>query len=388
MKTVQQTSKLPVWKRIAPLMGAHFCSDFFGNVLPVILPLISVKFGLTKALVGLVSSVGTTTASLTQLFFGFISDRFSKANFVLWGPVLGGAMISLAGLMPNYPLLLLVVAIGGLGSAMFHPQGSATVGSLFHQRRGLALSLFITSGRTGASLAPIVAGFVFGTLGLTNGSFAFLGVVIVILLGLWFTVPAPPKQEKKDRLHLKEASQKLFLILCLVVCRHIVYASFLVYLIFLLQDRGWSYESASFGLFVFLFGNAFGSLIGGPLSDRMGRKPLIIGSYALAFVCLWFFLNTQGFEFFWLALGGIILVSNNPVLVAHAQEMMPAHAGTASAVAMGLGWFGGTITVPLIGILADQTNTLTALNVSVYGALLAAIIGFILPKEKAPQKLT
>ncbi len=366
-----------------PLMGAHFCSDFFGNVLPVILPLISAKFNLSLSLVGLVSSVGTTTASLTQLFFGFISDRFGKANFVLWGPVLSGSMISLAGLMPNYPLLLLVVGIGGLGSAMFHPQATATVGSLFHQRRGLALSLFITSGRTGASLAPIVAGFIFGTLGLTNGAFALLGVVGVIFVGLKFTVPAPPKQEKKDKLYLKEASRKLFLVLCLVVCRHIVYASFITYLIFMLQERGWSYELASFGLFLFLFGNAFGSLIGGPLSDRIGRKPMIIGSYALAFGFLWLFLNMPGYEFLWLVVGGIILVSNNPVLVAHAQEVMPEHAGTASAVAMGLGWFGGTVTVPLIGILADQTSIMTALNVSIYGALMAALIGFVLPNEKA-----
>jgi len=363
-------------------MGAHFCSDFFGNVLAVILPLISAKFELTKALVGLVSSVSTTTASLTQLFFGFVSDRFDKINFVLWGPVLSGTMISLTGLMPNYPLLLIVAAIGGLGSAMFHPQATSTVGSLFHQRRGLALSLFITSGRTGASLSPIIAGFVFGTLGLTNGAFAFLGVVVVIFIGLKLTVPAPPKQEKKDKLHLKEASRKLFLVLCLVVCRHIVYASFIIYLIFLLQDRGWSYEQASFGLFVFLFGNAFGSLIGGPLSDRIGRKPMIIGSYGLAFVFLWLFLNMPGYEFLWLAVGGIILVSNNPVLVAHAQEMMPEHAGTASAVAMGLGWFGGTVTVPIIGALADQTSTVTALNVAIYGALLASAIGFLLPREK------
>lgn len=386
MQPLNQSPTRPFWQRIFPLISAHFVNDFFGNVLPIILPLLKAKFDLSLALVGLVSAAYTTTSSLTQVLFGFLGDRFRAVNFILWGPTVSGCLMSLAGLMPNFALLLLIVILAGLGSAMFHPQATATAGAMFRRRRGLLISLFIASGRVGASLSPVLSAALFGSLGLTAGSWMLFGFIWVFFI-LSRSIPTPSIQAfnpEKDRLW--NIVRPLLPLWMLVVCRHIVYQSFITYLIFLLQERGMSFQAASTGLFVFLLGGAVGSLIGGPLSDRLGRKPMVVVTFLLAFPCLWGFLHTGGIgSLIWLAIGGVLLVANNPVIVAHAQEIVPAHAGIASAITMGFGWGTGAVFVGGVGILADQMGILFALKLVSFAAPLAALLALRLVAN-APVK--
>jgi len=209
-------------------MLAHFTNDFYANFLPVYLPLLREKFGLSLALVGLLSSTFTTAASFLQLGFGVWADRDRglRRNFALWGPLITGAFMSVVGVLPSYGLIVGALLLAALGTAMFHPQATALSGRLLagRGRRGLAVSLFIGAG-TGAPSSPEDKGL--------KG--------LAVLWGL-------------------------------VVLRHVVLLSFLTFLVILLQGRGYGYLAGSFALVGFLLVSAPAGLLGGLLSDRPGAR--------------------------------------------------------------------------------------------------------------------
>ena len=372
----------PLWKRLSPLMLAHGVNDFYSNVLPALLPLVKAKFDLSLALVGLASTTFTVSASLTQLLFGWLGDRFSRVNFAVWGPALTGAFMALAALAPSYGLLLPVLILAALGTAMFHPQATAIAGSLATHRRGLAISLFIAGGSLGFSLGPTLAASLFEGMQQAWGSWelgawVLLGAVVLCWLMLQRTVPPPP-QIRAGALParaLLAAWRPLFTLWLIVVLRHAVYLSFLTYLIILMQQRGFSYQEGSVILFFFLLGGALSTLVGGPLSDRHGRKPVVVVSLALVYPCLWLFLHDPGWAgYVGLIALGMALSINNPVIVAQAQELVPHHASTASAITMGLGWGVGSLLVSVAGLLADRWGIVSALDLIGTGTALAELL--------------
>ncbi len=369
----------PLWRRLLPLMGAHFANDFYANLLPALLPLLKAKFGLSLALVGLASTAFTAMASLTQVLFGALGDRVRTFNFAVWGPALTGLFLSLAGLAPSYGVLLGAVVLAGLGTAMFHPQATALAGSLAERRRGLAISLFIAGGTAGFSLSPVLAALLFTALGLGWGSGVLLLAALLAFALLRHTVPAPPAVEP-IRLRWWDAFRPLAVMWLIVVLRHAVYLSFLTYLIILLEARGLSYQMGSAGLFLFLLGSAASSLLGGPLSDRFGRRRVVFLSFLLAYPLLFAFLHGAGWTMLvWLTLAGMALALNNPVIVAHAQELFPRHAGTASAITMGFGWGVGSLLVSPVGAAADRWGMVPALDGISLAALLAALLALRIP---------
>lgn len=376
MQTADRTRIQPFWKRLLPLMAAHFANDFYANVLPALLPLAKAKFDLSLALVGFASTAFTAAASLTQLLFGWFADRLSKVNFAIWGPVLTGVFMCLAGLMPTYALLLPMLVLSGLGTAMFHPQATAIAGALIKHRRGLGISLFIAGGSVGFSLSPIASASLFGSLGQTGGSWILLSAALIFLVFLRLTVPPPPvSQRHRVPQKIWEILRPLLVMWLIVVLRHAIFLSLITYLIILLQGRGYSYQQGSIALFLFLLGGALSSLLGGPLSDRFGRKWVVVGSFVLAYPCLLGFLNSAGWTaWVFLVISGMALAMNNPVIVAHAQETLPQHTSTASAVTMGLGWGVGSLLVSVVGLAADHWGITTALNTISAAAVLAAML--------------
>ncbi len=372
---------VPLWKRLSPLMTAHFANDFYANVLPVMLPLIQAKFDLSLTLVGFASTVFTSAASFLQLAFGWMGDRL-KGNLVLWGPILTGVFVCIAGLMPNYAGFLLALVVSGAGTAMFHPQATALAGSLAHTRRGMAISLFIAGGSLGFALGPALSAFLFEFSAQRwqrweIGLWILLGFGLILFVLLKIYLPVFHTKAAKHQETLWSVLKPLSTMCFIVVLRHAVFLSFMTYLIIFLQEqRGYSYAEANIVFFIFLTGGAISAILGGPLSDRFGRKPVILFSLAGAFPFLWLFLQFEN----WIGLaalpiGAMLLGMNNPVIVAHAQERLPHHASTASAITMGVGWGIGSWVVSLVGVAADQFGMMAALNgvslLSIGAALLA-----------------
>jgi MFS transporter, FSR family, fosmidomycin resistance protein len=149
----------PQWPQLLILALGHFTNDMYHSFLSPLLPLVVAKFNLTLAMAGLLGTSLSLTSSYTQLFFGSIADRMSRPLLSAIGPAVTSIMMALVGVVPSYPLLLVVLAVCGLGTACFHPQSFALAGAFSRDRRGTGLAFFIAGGELGLpplSLARLV----------------------------------------------------------------------------------------------------------------------------------------------------------------------------------------------------------------------------------------
>lgn len=352
------------------LMLAHFTNDMYANFLLVFIPLLREKFQLSFTFVALLSSTFTASASFLQFLFGYLADRVTRLRFALLGPVLTGVFMSTVGILPGYGWIIVALTLAAIGTAMFHPQGTAISGRLSSARKGLYVSLFISAGTLGFAFGPALMALFINSFGLERTPLAILPLAALVIL-IWKLERDSPSGNQGSgnetpsyaqlRLHLKP----LLMLWGLVMLRHTVMLAFLTFFLILLSGRGANYLSGSFALFGFLLVGVLGGLLGGHLSDRWGRWPLILWSFGTGFPAMIGFLLTSGLaSFAFLLLGGAMLNMSNPVIVVKAQELVPEHASTASAIVMGVGWGVGGLLVSLVGMLADVWGLEHALLVS------------------------
>jgi FSR family fosmidomycin resistance protein-like MFS transporter len=362
------------------LMLAHFINDLYANFLPVYIPLLREKFTLSFTLIALLSSVFTVAASFFQLLFGHLADRFSCWPFVLLGPLFTGAFMSLVGVLPGYGFILGALLLSALGTAMFHPQATALSGRLFQGRRGLNVSLFIGAGMLGFSIGPAIMALLLQHWGLAASPIALVPLAI-LGLALWLVLRDLPYGRLQDRPAYSESEDPptpiapLALLWGLVVLRHAVLLSFMTFLIILLEGRGLGYLAGSLSLVGFLLVSAPAGIVGGHLSDRFGRWPVTIWTLWLGFLAMLGFLAARDvLSFIFLLLGGALLSASNPVIVAHAQELLPHRASTASALVMGVAWGVGGLLISLVGVLADAWNIERALWLTTLIAFASTVV--------------
>ena len=365
------------------LMIAHFTNDLYANFLPVYLPLLREKLSLTLTLVALLSSAFTVTASFFQLLFGLISDRVPRWNFALLGPLLTGAFMSLVGALPSYGAVLGALGLSAMGTAMFHPQATALSGRLFEGRKGLYVSLFISAGMLGFSLGPALMALLLDALSLEASPLALLPLAAMgpIFIKLFrgaspagarsgpSVARASTAAEAPSNPRGKGNRAALTLLWALVVLRHTVLLSFLTFLVILLQGRGFGYVAGSLSLVGFLLVSVPAGLLGGHLSDRWGRWPVTTLTLWAGLLAMLGFLATSGWSsLVLLLLGGGFLSASNPVIVAHAQELLPRSAGTASALVMGVAWGVSGLLIGVVGALGDAWGIERALGAATLAA--------------------
>lgn len=361
---------------LAGLMLAHFTNDLYANFLPSFLPVLQANFGLSYTLVAALLSAFTTGASFFQLLFGYLVDRIASLRFSLIGPLLTGLFMSTVGILPSYEWILGALLLSAMGTAMFHPQAAAISGRLFASRKGLYVSLFIASGTLGFALGPAVMGLFIDRWGLERAPWALLLLVALGAL-IWMLQRDAGRAGRPNsgsaasqvptRAQLRPYLRPLSMLWALVVLRHTVLLAYVGFLVILLGQRGADYLAGNFALFAFLLAAAIGGLAGGHLSDRWGRWPVLVVAMWAGFFALIGFLLTGGApSFVLLLLGGCLLNASNPVIVTYAQELVPDHAGTASAIVMGFAWGTAGLLVNLVGVLADAwQNVALALGVFV-----------------------
>ncbi|MBI3660905.1 MFS transporter [Candidatus Acetothermia bacterium] len=374
--------------KMLPLLVAHFATDAYSSCLPVFIPFLMTKFDLSLALAGVLTSIYMVGSSLTQPLFGYLGDRWSRANFVVLGPLLAGLFMSLVGPLPSYGLVTITLLLAGLGVSMFHPQATAQAGLLFSSSKGLSLSIFITAGTLGFALGPLLMG---ALIAVARFDQTYLAIIppLAILPWLYMTTRTDKSastalESKRLPVNLWKSFQLLAPLWLIVVLRSVVYFSLNTFLLVLLKERGVSYFGGSISLFMFLLAGTLGTLGGGYLSDRFGRKRVIVLSLLLAFPALWGFLHLPGvLSFVLLAVSGALLYASNPVIVAQAQELAPRNSGMASAITMGFAWGMAGLLVGLVGHLGDLIGLAAALDIVIYGVLLAAVLAFIV---RYPQR--
>ena len=378
----------PVWPRLLTMAFAHFTNDLYAAFLSPLLPVVVTKFGLTLALAGLTGTVFNTTAAFTQPFFGIAADRINRPVFMILGPLLTVVGMGLVGLAPSYPAMLAILFVTGVGTASFHPQSFALVGSVSGDRRGTGLSIFVAGGELGYALGPIYAAAIVGMLGLRGTVAAAVpGLLACLVLwrlaGSWQAVrETPPGTLGGD---LRQHARHLALIWLIAVIRSVITLSFILFLPLLLRQRGQSLVLGATAVFVFGGIGAIGGLMGGSLSDRLGRRAVLAVSFLLSPPLLWLFTSTQsGWGFLALALGGMSFYLSAPINVAMAQEMMPRRSSLVSSLVTGMAWGMAGLSLTLIGAIADRYGLVGTLT-GVLGLALVALVAIWLLPRQAPR---
>ena len=372
------------------IAAGHLAVDLGQGALPVLLPFIKDLFGLNYTQVGIVVMVQNLTSSVIQPLFGYMIDK------VYWPPLLpisifiAAVAMAMTGCAPSYGWLLVIIVFAGFGSACFHPQGAVAINSISDDdTRGRSMGLFSVGGNLGFALGSLFMAFLLTRLagGLAGTAyFAIPGVTVALLLCLRLGKLMPDIREKKlgEGCFPKKKSTPYFLLavlLAVIFVRSTVHTSMqtympLYYINYLNEDPAY----AGYLVALFLFGGALGTFAGASLSDRFGRKTIIVLSMFASVPLIALFPHVSGLlRQFSVFLAGIALVSSFATTLVLAQEMMPANVGVASGLTVGFSVGLGGVGTTLIGKAADSFDLPAVLTILALLPMLGMICALRLP---------
>ena len=387
-----------VFAVIVAISFCHLLNDMMQSLLPAIYPELKADFGLNFGQIGIVTLVYQITASILQPLVGLYADR-NPTPLALPG----GTMFSLAGLVVlsvahSYGVLLLGASLLGVGSSVFHPESSRVARMASGGRHGLAQSLFQVGGNTGQAIGPLAAAIVVVRWG--QSSLMFFALLALLSCSILWNVGTWYKNHGLARLRLSAAQKAqhaplppgsvrrgMSVLLALVFSKYVYLASLTSYFTFYLIHRFQvSVRDAQLELFVFLGAVALGTILGGPVGDRIGRKRVIWFSILGA---LPFTLALPYASLFWtgplLVAIGLILASAFPAIVVFAQELVPGNVGMISGLFFGLSFGMGGLGAAGLGALADVIGIERVYDICSYLPLIGLLAALLpnLEKQKA-----
>ncbi len=355
-----------VFRVILAISFCHLLNDMMQSLLPAIYPNLKADLGLTFGQIGLVTLAYQLTASILQPIVGHYADQ-RPAPLALPG----GTLFSLCGLLVlsvahSYWLLLAGASLLGMGSSVFHPESSRVARMAAGRRHGLAQSMFQVGGNAGSALGPLAAALVVVRWGQSSVAFfallALLSCAILWNVGRWYKHHglarldrAASRQDRTPPLPRGRTLASVAILVALIFSKFVYIASLTSYFTFyLIQRFGVSVQAAQLHLFLFLGAVSVGTLAGGPLGDRFGRKYVIWFSILGA---LPFTLILPHASLFWtgpvsMAIG-LILASAFPVIVVFAQELVPGRVGMISGLFFGFSFGMGGLGAAALGKIAD-----------------------------------
>ncbi|HEY3425518.1 MAG TPA: MFS transporter [Negativicutes bacterium] len=365
---------------------AHLFNDSYITYIQALLPfLVGAGLGVSKG--AFLISAFTITSSVSQPVFGYLVDQQNQRWMVYVGTLWTAVLISLIGVVEAYPFLIILAALSGLGTAAFHPQASAMVSAISGEKKGLSQSVFVAAGNIGGALTPLVVVPFVLKYGLRETPFfAIPGIFIAILL--WFNAP---KIQLATRLSppsllsvLRPVWAELTKIVLVVSLRSLAYFGLIAFLPLYLQNNNIPLIIGGQMLFLLLFSGAMGGLIGGYLSDLVGRKVIIVSSLVIASPLFYLFLNSNGLlSYLVLALAGAALLASFSVTIVAAQEVLSKNAAMASGLMLGFSVGIGGLGVGLVGLVAEHIGLSYAISVLIWLPLCAGLFGLTIEEKKS-----
>ena len=371
------------------LAATHFLVDGYGNILAPLLPLLITQLNLSLAGAGTLQMCFQLANSVSQLAFGHIADRWRPRVLLLAGPVVGIAVLPLVGLAPSAWLLALILVLGGLGGAAFHPPAAALVHRYAGQRRGLSMSFHITSGTLGQAMAPLIFAPFVQIYGIGATPWLMLPALAVLVV-LLRKLPSFERLQDTDApagfQALRPYARPLSLLYLIVVLRTLTAVSFSTFVPVMLTRRGMTIAQAGTVASIYLIAVGAGGFFGGPVADRFGARRVIMLSLVASVPLLAIAPLTTGWTFVaLLAAGGFLLQSTLPVNVTFAQMIAPISAATVSSLMMGFAWGAGGLFVPFVGMIADRIGIERTLTMMAFMPLVAAALALPLPSAQPPH---
>ncbi|SFG37748.1 MFS transporter [Methylobacterium gossipiicola] len=375
---------------LAALSLSHLLNDLIQSLLPAIYPLLKAQFRLDFGQIGLITFVFQLTASVLQPVVGLYTDRkplpFSLA-IGMGSSLFGLLLLSVAW---EYALLLFAAALVGFGSAVFHPEATRVARLASGGRYGLAQSVFQVGGNAGTALGPLLAAFVVVPHG--QGSVAWFslaalaGIGVLAFVGRWYagrlratTRPASRAGVRAAPLSRGRVGLTIAILLTLIFSKYFYLASFSSYYTFyLIQRFGVSVAQSQVYLFVFLGAVAAGTILGGPIGDRFGRKPVIWGSIlgVLPFTLALPHAGLTGTVLLTVPIG-MILASAMPAILVYAQELLPGRIGLVGGLFFGFAFGMGGLGAAILGEVADHAGIVTVYALCAYLPLIGLAAAFL-----------
>lgn len=392
---VPKTSESPMFKILFIIGLCHLLNDAIQSVVPAMFPILEKSMGLSFTQLGIIAFSLNIVSSVMQPVVGIFTDKKPMPYALPIGLTFTLAGVLGLGFAPGFRMVVLSVIFIGIGSAVFHPEGSRVAHMASGNRHGLAQSIYQVGGNTGQSLAPLITALILVPLGQIGASWfslvAVLAVILLIYIANWYnqrllTVPASLKKKSSNstlkRGISKEVKKALVFILLLIFARS-WYISGMTnfYAFYAIKEYALTIKESQLFLFAFLVSGAFGTFFGGPLADRFGKKKIISFSMlaTVPFSILIPFVPSF-VAFIFLILTGFILMTSFSVTVVYAQELVPGKIGTMSGLTVGLAFGMGAIGAVGLGYIADSIGLQTM--VSGIGLLpLLGLITFLLPSD-------
>ncbi|MFA7496091.1 MAG: MFS transporter [Acidithiobacillus sp.] len=377
---------------------SHFLNDSIQSLMLAVYPLFKGHFDLSFAQIGLITLAYQLTASIIQPLVGRYTDRHPLPYSLPIGMVSTFGGLLLLSVAPNYLILLLAAALIGLGSSVFHPESSRVARMASGGRHGLAQSIFQVGGNVGTAVGPLLAAFIVMPNGQHSLSWfslaALLAIVILSFVGRWYQQQhRQPKKiahtEIDNPLPKVLVRRSIAILVALMFSKFLYLTSISSYLIFYLMQRFHiATEEAQLHLFIFLAAVAAGTLMGGPIGDRIGRKKVIwvslLGIAPFTLALPYVGLTTSAIL---TVIIGFLLASAFPAIVVYAQELVPGKVGTISGLFFGLAFGLGGIGAAVLGELADIWSIQVVYQICAFLPLLGLLAAF-LPHIPSPQKST
>ncbi len=395
-----KTSEKTMYNILFIIGLCHLLNDSIQAVVPAMFPILEKSMGLSFTQLGVIAFSLNMVSSVLQPVVGVVTDK-KPMPFAL--PI--GLTLTLGGVLglafaPSFGLIVISVIFIGLGSAVFHPEGSRVAYMAAGNRRGLAQSIYQVGGNTGQALAPLITALILVPLGQRGASWftivAAIAVLLLIYIANWYNkklasdLPLIKKKNTSTATKMgltKKIKQALLLILLLIFARS-WYISGMTnfYAFYAIEKYALTIKESQLFLFAFLIAGAFGTFFGGPLADRFGKKKVISVSMlaTVPFSVLIPFVP-PAIAFIFLTLSGFILMASFSVTVVYAQELVPGKIGTMSGLTVGLAFGMGAIGSVGLGYIADIFSLSTM--VSSLGFLpLLGLLAFLLPSDQNVRK--
>jgi FSR family fosmidomycin resistance protein-like MFS transporter len=401
------TVRKTVFAVLIAISFSHLLNDTMQSLIPSTYPLLKKSLHLDFSQLGIVTFCFQLTASLLQPFVGLYTDRRPQPFSLAAGMCFSGSGLALLSQADSFPMVLVAVALVGIGSSIFHPEASRLAYMASGGRRGLAQSIFQLGGNAGAALGPLLAAQIIAPYGQSRIIWfclvALLAMVILIRTGAWYrhnlvrrkagqssTVRSGANGQPgiartaDSQVSRPRVVAALLILLVLIFSKYFYMASMSSYYTFFLMDKFHvSVQTSQMMLFLFLFAVAAGTMIGGPVGDRIGRKYVI---WASILGVAPFTLLMPYASLFWTGvlsvLIGVILSSAFSAILVYAQELVPGKVGLIAGLFFGLAFGMGGIGAAVLGRLADHTSIRHVFHLCAFLPLLGLLTSLLPDVEK------
>ena len=369
------------------LFGGHLAVDFASGSVPALIPFMTDKFHLGYALSAMLLLAATASSSLVQPLFGLLSDRRGALWLIPGGALLAAVGVAGAAISPVYPLVLVLVFAGGLGVAAFHPEGAKFASYASGHKRASGMAYFNSGGNAGYALGAFATGQLVVWLGLVGGVVAMIPVLLVAV-GLARVMPHLSTLQPVDRdiayVRGDDRRRAMALLGFVISLRSITWFTLLAFVPLWLVSLGHSKAEGNRLLFLMLLAGAAGTLLLGPVADRIGLRTTLAITQALVTPLVLVFIYIGGIPgAIALMLVGVCVVGTFGVTMVLSQLYLPRHVGMASGLSVGLAMGVGGVAAVILGAVADAVDLKTALTICALAPALGVVICLRLPAPSA-----